>query len=467
MIKHNQKLLNILNLLSDAVLTFISWFIACWVRYDLMDGTVSVDFTSSKYIAILLGYCLTIVVFYYMLQVYSPRRYKQVGSEFAQIIFANAVCSLALTAVFFLIRSIDVSRVGIFLFFLISSFLVICKHSAERLFLHYIRRNGYNQKHILVVGSGRLAKQYAKNVSNNPQMGFCIDGYVDENDCSVLGERLGTYAQLGEILEQRDIDEIVIALDTYDEHLLNKIIFTANKEGVRISIIPTYNNFIPPNPSIDVIGDTSLIDLSVCPLDNIVLAGTKRLMDIVISFLAIVVFSPVMLITAIGVKLSSPGPVFFVQERVGRNKKVFKMLKFRSMRMNSREDTGWSTAKDPRKTAFGSFIRKTSIDELPQLFNVFLGQMSLVGPRPEVPYHVSHFKEEIPQYLVRQHVRPGMTGWAQINGLRGDTSIEDRVRLDLWYINHWTLRLDVKILIKTALGGFMNQEKLKKEPARK
>lgn len=152
--------------------------------------------------------------------------------------------------------------------------------------------------------------------------------------------------------------------------------------------------------------------------------------------------------------------MFFVQERVGRNKKIFKMLKFRSMRMNNRQETGWSTAADPRKTAFGSFIRKTSIDELPQLFNVLFGQMSLVGPRPEVPYHVNHFKEEIPQYLVRQQVRPGMTGWAQINGLRGDTSIEERVRYDLWYINHWTLRLDVEILLKTAFGGFVNQEKV-------
>ena len=152
--------------------------------------------------------------------------------------------------------------------------------------------------------------------------------------------------------------------------------------------------------------------------------------------------------------------MFFVQERVGRNKKNFKMLKFRSMCVNDREETGWSTAEDPRKTVFGSFIRKTSIDELPQLFNVLVGQMSLVGPRPEVPFHVSHFKEEIPQYLVRLRVRPGMTGWAQINGLRGDTSIEERIRYDLWYINHWTLCLDVEILLKTAFGGFMNQEKV-------
>ena len=461
MIKQNQKWLNLLNLLSDACLTFLSWFLACWVRYDLMGGYVSVDYTSSKYILILAAYCVVIVVFYYMLQVYSPRRYKQAGSETLPILFANAICTLALTAVFYLIRSVDVSRLAIFQFYLISSGLVILKHLTERFFLHFIRRSGFNLKHVVVVGCGLLAQQYVKNVADNPQMGFCIDGYVSDCTNTELGEKLGSYENLEGILQERDIDELVIALDTNHEWLLEDIIFAADKEGVRVNLIPTYSSFIPLNPSIDVIGDTCLINLSACPLDNIVMAGLKRLMDIVGSSLALLLLSPIMLAAAIGVKLSSPGPVFFVQERVGRNKKVFKMLKFRSMCANDREETGWSTAEDPRKTVFGRFIRKTSIDELPQLFNVLRGQMSLVGPRPEIPHHVNHFKEEIPQYLVRQRVRPGMTGWAQINGLRGDTSVEERVRHDLWYINHWTLRLDIEILLRTAFGGFVNREIMK------
>lgn len=460
MIKQNQRWLNLLNLLSDALLTYLSWFIACWIRYDWMDGTLSVDFGSKRFILILSVYCMVIVVFYYMLLVYSPKRYRRAGSEILPILFANAVCTLALTTVFYLIRSIDVSRVAIMLFYLISSLLVIGKHLGERLFLHFIRRSGFNLKHILIAGSGDLAAQYARNVADNPQMGFCIDGYVSDMAAPELGSRLGDFGELGQVLQEHDIDELVIALDTYQETLLKKLIYTANKEGVRVSIIPTYNRFIPPNPSINAIGDTSLIDLSACPLDNIVMAMVKRLMDIAGSVLAILLLSPVMLATAIGVKLSSPGPVFFVQERVGRNRKIFKMLKFRSMCVNDRENTGWSVAADPRKTTFGRFIRKTSIDELPQLFNVLAGQMSLVGPRPEIPYHVDHFKEEIPQYLLRQKVRPGMTGWAQVNGFRGDTSIEERVRLDLWYINHWCLRLDLKILLKTAFGGFVNEEKV-------
>lgn len=168
-----------------------------------------------------------------------------------------------------------------------------------------------------------------------------------------------------------------------------------------------------------------------------------------------------MLVTAIGVKLSSPGPIIFKQERIGLNKKPFMMYKFRSMRVNVQQETGWSTDYDPRKTHFGSFIRKFSLDELPQFFNVLKGDMSLVGPRPEVPYHVEHFKEEIPRYLVRQQVRPGCTGWAQVHGLRGDTDIAERIRYDIWYIENWTVALDIKIIFRTVFGGKMvNDEKL-------
>ena len=168
-----------------------------------------------------------------------------------------------------------------------------------------------------------------------------------------------------------------------------------------------------------------------------------------------------MLLTAVGVRLSSPGPVIFKQKRVGLNKREFYMYKFRSMRLNDSADTGWSTQRDDRKTRFGAFIRKFSIDELPQFFNVLKGDMSLVGPRPEVPYYVEQFKEEVPLYMVKHQVRPGITGWAQVNGLRGDTSIEERIRHDVYYIENWTLLFDIKILFMTLLKGIKNQEKLR------
>ena len=165
---------------------------------------------------------------------------------------------------------------------------------------------------------------------------------------------------------------------------------------------------------------------------------------------------------AIGVKLSSPGPIIFKQERIGLNKKHFYMYKFRSMRVNADSTKAWSTDVDPRKTKFGSFIRKCSIDELPQFFNVLKGDMSLIGPRPEIPFYVNQFKEEVPLYLVRQQVRPGITGWAQVNGYRGDTSIPERIKHDIWYIENWSIWLDAKIVLKTIFGGMINSEKMNK-----
>ena len=211
---------------------------------------------------------------------------------------------------------------------------------------------------------------------------------------------------------------------------------------------------------IDSINGLPIINLRRIPLDNLGNAFLKRTMDVVGALALIVLTSPVMLFAAIGVKLSSPGPVIFKQKRVGLNKREFYMYKFRSMRVNSRSDSAWSTNSDDRKTAFGAFIRKFSIDELPQFFNVLKGDMSLVGPRPEIPHFVEQFKDEVPLYMVKHQVRPGITGWAQVNGLRGDTSIKARIQHDIFYIENWTLLLDVKILLMTLWKGIVNKEKL-------
>ena len=217
---------------------------------------------------------------------------------------------------------------------------------------------------------------------------------------------------------------------------------------------------MPAHPQIDALGDLPLINLRRIPLDNLGNAFLKRSMDIVGSLALIVLTSPLMLFAAIGVKLSSPGPIIFKQRRIGLNKKPFYMYKFRSMYVNGSSDTAWSTNSDARKTKFGAFIRKFSIDELPQFFNVLKGDMSLVGPRPEVPHYVEQFKEEVPLYMVKHQVRPGITGWAQVNGLRGDTSITERIRHDIFYIENWTLLFDVKILFMTLFKGVINEEKL-------
>ena len=262
------------------------------------------------------------------------------------------------------------------------------------------------------------------------------------------------------LMDTPGIDEVVVALDADETGRISRTIAACDKQGVRITMVPFYNDYLPARPTIDTLGSCKLINVRQTPFDNIFNAFVKRLFDILGSLALILVSSPIMAAVAIGVKLSSPGPVIFRQQRVGLNKKTFMMYKFRSMRVNAGEQTGWSTDTDPRKTRFGSLIRKFSLDELPQFFNVLKGDMSLVGPRPEVPHYVQQFKEEIPLYMVKHQVRPGITGWAQVNGLRGDTSIEERIRYDIYYIENWNFFFDIKILLLTVTKALINQEKL-------
>jgi Undecaprenyl-phosphate glucose phosphotransferase len=305
-----------------------------------------------------------------------------------------------------------------------------------------------------------MAEHYLEKIVQHKTFGFHAVGYVSDSSDLQGIECLGGYAALESILEASHPDEVVVAISDTDYSKMPMIIAACEKNGTKLSLIPFYALYMPANPQIDNLGGIPMINLRRIPLDNFGNAFMKRAVDIAGSFLMLLVLSPLMLITAIGVKLSSPGPVIFKQERVGLNKKPFKMYKFRSMRVNGKETCGWSTKVDERRTRFGSFIRKFSIDELPQLYNVLIGSMSLVGPRPEVPFFVGQFKEEVPRYMVKHQVRPGITGWAQVNGLRGDTSILERINHDIYYIENWTLLLDIKILFMT-LFRFMNKERIR------
>ena len=462
MIRKNQRLINGLNLLSDLALIFVSYFAALFTKYFLIENHSGdlIWFSELLYWSIALVYSALLVLVYYFAGLYGSYRFKREESEIFTVLTINGVGVLTLMALMYLVRMSEFSRVALFLFWGYSSLFVLGKRTVTRALLRHYRKLGYNQKHVVVVGSGHFAHQYVEDVKRNPHMGFTVDGYVSKEDCPNLGTRLGSFDELEEILSDRQVDEVVAALEPSEIGFMKQVLETADKTGVRISIIPFYNDYIPNYPTIDVVGRTKLINMRTTPLDNVLWRLIKRIIDIVGSLVLIISTSPVMLIVAIGVRLSSPGPILFRQERVGRDKKPFLMYKFRSMRITGTEDTGWSTNADPRKTKFGSIIRKYSIDELPQFFNVLKGDMSLIGPRPEVPFHVNHFKEEIPLYLVRQQVRPGITGWAQVHGLRGDTSIEKRVEYDIWYIENWSLWLDIKILLATVFGGMKNNEQI-------
>ena len=462
MIRKNQRLINGLNLLSDLFLIFGAYFAALFTKFILLENHTGpiVWLNEPADWAVAFVYGAVTVLVYYFARLYGSYRFKRMESEALTILCINGIGVLTLMALMYLVRMSEFSRVALFLFWIYSSLFVLAKRVFTRALLRHYRKLGYNQKHVVVVGSGHFARQYIEDVKRNPHMGFTVDGYVSEDERPELGQRLGSFDELERVLDGRLVDEVVAALEPSEIGFMKQVLSTADKTGVRISIIPFYNDYIPAYPTIDVVGRTKLINMRTTPLDNVLWRMIKRGMDVVGALALILLTSPLMLFAAIGVRLSSPGPILFKQERVGRDKKLFRMWKFRSMRITGTEDTGWSTNADPRKTKFGSFIRKYSIDELPQFFNVLKGDMSLIGPRPEVPFHVNHFKEEIPLYLVRQQVRPGITGWAQVNGLRGDTSIEKRVEYDIWYIENWSLWLDIKILFMTAFGGMKNNEKM-------
>ena len=462
MIKENQRVLNALNVISDGLIVFGMLPLAFWLRFYLLpDGIVSVPL---RYYLIL-GLALAVVHLFTFAAFSLYRSFRGVPllRELSRLWLAALLDMALLLSWLFIQKGVHYSRLVMAIFLLLSICLLSLKRVVLRKTLRRLRAGGYNQKYVVLIGAGKLAESYLKAIRSDPELGYHALGYVN----AVKTQRedpmpyLGTIEQLETILEEYRPDEVISAIEMEDYRRTPEIIAACEKAGVKLSIIPFYAEFMPSNPQFDDVGGIPLLNIRRIPLDNWANAFVKRAVDIICSGILLIVTSPIMLICAIGVKLSSPGPVIFKQERVGRNKKNFAMYKFRSMKVNNTQDTGWSSDHDDRKTKFGSFIRKCSLDEFPQFFNVFKGDMSLVGPRPEVPFYVDQFKEEIPLYMVKHQVRPGITGWAQVNGLRGDTSIKVRIEHDIYYIEHWSILLDLKILFMTLFGGkFMNSEKL-------
>lgn len=460
LIKENQRVLNILNVLSDGVLVALSVVLAYVVRFVIFEGS-STHIGLSFYLRLAVLITPVFLLLYALFGLYESFRAKPFSRELELLLQANVIGFALLLAAQFILRNVDLSRGLLAAFFLLCSLLVACKRWFLRRMLHHFRGLGYNQKHVLIVGSHRTALQYYNAITRDPTLGLTPAGQIAEHGPR-LGKlrRLGGFDQLERVLEKGGIDEVVAALNMEESDHIAQIIQECEKSGVKFSLIPFYAEYISAHPYVDVVGGLPLMNIRRIPLDNIVNAALKRAMDICGALVLIVLSSPFMLFAAVGIKLTSPGPIIFKQERVGRNKKPFIMYKFRSMHVNAQQDTGWSRDRDPRKTKFGALIRKCSIDELPQFFNVLKGDMSLVGPRPELPHFVEQFKETIPLYMVKHQVRPGITGWAQVNGYRGDTSIEERIRHDLFYIENWSLILDIKILFLTVFKGLINTEKL-------
>lgn len=449
-----QRLRQLHSMLLDGLLIFLSYFAAIDIRFRWLGGVVSISPWSGHFILTAGLYSILIVLVYASLHIYDGEK-RRLRANCLILALVNGIGVGVLMALLYLFRVMDFSRLALLIFWGMSSTLLVGKRVLIVLVLRRAHRRGKALRHILVVGSGELACRFIREQNGLMDSGCRIAGTVGSEPCPGC-PHLGDYDRLEQVMEQHTLDEVVVALEPEEAFRIHTVLEAAGQEGLRITLVPIFSEFIPAAPTVRTVGSTAVINMRSTRLDHPGWAMVKRIIDLVGSAVLIVLLSPLMAVIALGVRLSSPGPVIFRQERVGLDKKPFAMLKFRSMRINDQSDTAWSSADDPRKTRFGSFLRKYSLDELPQLFNVFRGDMSLVGPRPEIPYHVERFKKNIPLYLLRQQIRPGMTGWAQVNGLRGDTSIEDRVEYDIWYIENWSLWLDIRILLKTAFGGMVS-----------
>ena len=462
MIKENQKHFNRLQVLIDAFVLLFSYVAAWVIKFQIIssdDGSLSLR-------TYMIALPITVLVYlglYYLFSLYTPKRVQGRRLELWNIVKANTVGIALFLGVLYLIKMMHFSREMLFIFYVINICLEAIARNLIRYFLRSMRRKGYNLKHIVLVGYSRAAEEYIDRILENPQWGYKIRGILDDHieaGTEYKGIKvLGKIDNLMIILPENRLDEIAITLGLSEYARLEEIVNLCEKSGVHTKFIPDYNQIIPTKPYTEDILGLPVINIRHVPLTNTFYAAMKRVMDSAGAICAIILFSPIMMFSVIMIKLTSPGPLIFKQERVGLHNHTFMMYKFRSMDVQppEKEKTKWTVKDDPRVTNFGKFMRKTSIDELPQLFNVLKGEMSLVGPRPERPFFVEKFKEEIPRYMIKHQVRPGLTGWAQVNGYRGNTSIRKRIEYDLYYIENWTLGLDVKILFLTIFKGFINK----------
>ncbi|MCM3747638.1 undecaprenyl-phosphate glucose phosphotransferase [Paenibacillus pasadenensis] len=472
MLRRNQRFLTQMYVLADLVVMLGLFLAAYWIKFysGLLVHYSTVPFKTYLLWSTVYAFAAVLIGFY--TSFYTPKRRQKFSRDVLKIIQVQTFSLLLLLSLLFITKEVHISRQFIALFFAMNLFgLIIYRFSVKRM-LTMARKRGLNKRYVLVLGAGSVGRSFHDKLQLYPDLGYDVYGFLDdfqsEHDAAILHQYKGR--QLAPIVGDLDelegmlaanptIDEVIIALPLDAHSKYGDLIKTCEKAGVKTLIIPDYFDLLPAKPFFDNFAGVPLINIRDVPLDEMGNRIAKRTFDIAFSLAALIVLSPVMLLIAAGIKLTSPGPILFRQERVGLNRRSFHMLKFRSMRVSTETDASqtWTVQNDPRRTRFGTFLRSTSLDELPQFINVLRGEMSVVGPRPERPFFVDQFREEIPRYMVKHHIRPGITGWAQTNGLRGDTSIDERIRHDIFYIENWSFFFDIRIIFKTVLKGLINK----------
>jgi Undecaprenyl-phosphate glucose phosphotransferase len=459
--KHNEFFKGLL-LVSDLCFVSVAWWLAYAARFHTSLFVTPEPFVPRHYVVAWLIILVVWAAVFEWADFYRPRRLSTHHRENVELIKCSAIALLIFLAVIFLIREVVLSRIVVVLFWLSSLFLVSLSHHLFREGLRFARRRGYNLRHVLIIGTPSLVGSLVNRLNSYKRLGLRLVGiHLTEGEpAPALSDgldRIGSKEDLAKLIRSGAVDQVFVALPLEQAAKLREIQEWLGDEPVTLHFVPDLGEIATLRGSVEEFDGLQIISLQSSPHGGWN-AFLKRSLDLILGASALVLLAPIMLLITVAIRCSSPGPIFYRQERMGLDRRRFVMLKFRSMIEDAEKLTGpiWAAEDDPRVTPVGRWLRQTNLDELPQLINVLRGEMSLVGPRPERPPLIDEFRKSIPKYMLRHKVKAGMTGWAQIHGWRGNTSLASRIEYDLDYIENWSLWRDIKILARTLFGGFRN-----------
>ena len=468
MLKRYQCTFGYALMVSDAFFMVGAWCAAYWLRFwfpfkvpAFLEVTQGLPRFArfAEMCPLVAGVWLIVLV---SMHVYEGRRMLGRAPQIWRAMKAHVVALMVFIAVAFFVKEWRHSRLAIVYFGVLGALALIATRLIARTAIGALRSSGHRVRSVLAIGDGFGLESLLERLERFPELGLQVVGTVSSCDSvpPSSGSRryLGHYREISEILRTTKVDEVLIALPPGQGQELDRLLDLLKDETLDICVVPDLHAYITLGCEIEDFDGMPIVRLNDSPVIGWG-ALAKRLTDIVASAAALVILSPLFGLIALGIRLTSPGPILYAQERMGLDGRSFRMLKFRSMRIDAEVESGavWARVNDNRRTAFGALLRKTSLDELPQFWNVLRGDMSLVGPRPERPVFVQKFRAQIPHYMLRHKVRAGITGWAQVNGWRGNTSLDRRIECDLFYIRHWSYVLDLKILTMTLWKGFVDK----------
>jgi Undecaprenyl-phosphate glucose phosphotransferase len=450
-------------MVADLVLVASAWLLAYWLRFGAGLPAPRGVPAFGPYVEALVA---ILPVWFLLLRqrgLYEPRRNTALLSEVGELLRVTAVGVTVLVAISFFTRTYYYSRGVVLIFSVLSPAMVLGLRTTLRLGLRALRRRGHNLRYVLVVGAGSLASEAIERTHAHPEAGLRFRGVLAARP--VAGARkiagvdvVGSYADLKAKLREARVDQVLIAIPREESDALEKVLADLDDEMVSVKLVPDLLDVLSLRRSVEDLDGLPVINLRDTPMVGWA-ALQKRAFDVAFASLALVVAAPLCLAIGAAVALTSGFPILYRQKRMGLDGRVFTMFKFRTMHRDAEnEGPAWTRRDDPRRTRLGAWLRRFSADELPQLWNVIRGDMSLVGPRPERPVFIEEFRREIPGYMLRHTVRSGLTGWAQVHGWRGDTSLHERIEHDIYYIQNWSLGLDLRILLMTLWRGLTRRD---------